>query len=363
MTSSWLSNWKRSAPAARPVPGTSPLATNRVRPILELLEGRCLLTTLTVTSPADSGLGSLRQVIAAAQSGDTIVFSPTLFSSTQTSTSTKKGKPKSPPPPPPAPNTITLATGQLAITKNLTIRGLGVDQLYISGNYASRVFEVARGATVTLSGMTVTKGFASATTGGGILNNGTLTLTNVVIAGNGATYGGGVYNGGGTLHVGSSTLGGNYADGIAGGGIYNAGGIVSIGNSTLSNNRSRYGGGIYNGGGRLTLTNSALSGNAASADYNGRGGYGGGIYNSAGSVTISNSIVSGNRAGAFGLGGGGGGIYNALAGTVTVRDSSSITGNTGSFDGAAEDVNNLGALYCDGASTIGVAVGNAAVQV
>src|SRR5262249_21154357 len=43
-------------------------------PRLELLEDRTVLSTLTVTNPADSGDGSLRAVIATAQSGDQIVF-------------------------------------------------------------------------------------------------------------------------------------------------------------------------------------------------------------------------------------------------------------------------------------------------
>jgi hypothetical protein len=357
LLSSWPQSSKRSAPAARPRTPTAPSRPAGHCPMVESLEGRWLLSTLTVTTPADSGTGSLRNVIATADSGDTIVFSPTLFSSTQTSSSTKKGKGKSPPPPPPPPaNTITLTSGQLALTKNLTIQGLGADQLTISGNYSSRVFDVAQGATVTLSGMTITKGFLQ-TAGGGILNNGTLTITNSTIAGNGAAYGGGVYNAGGTLNVGNSALGGNYADGVAGGGIYNAGGTVAVSNSSLRNNQSLYGGGIYNNGGTMTITNSTLSNNYAHYDYNVRGGYGGGIYNNAGAVTLSNSIISGNAAFVAG------GIYNAAAGTVTVTNSTSITANTGGYDRVTADVNNLGVLYSDGTSTIGTVVGNPAILI
>src|SRR5262245_45050552 len=39
-------------------------------PRLEILEARTVLSTWTITSPADSGAGSLRAAIAAAQSGD-----------------------------------------------------------------------------------------------------------------------------------------------------------------------------------------------------------------------------------------------------------------------------------------------------
>jgi len=45
-------------------------------PRLEALDDRWLPSTLAVTSTQDSGAGSLRAEIAAAQSSDTIVFSP-----------------------------------------------------------------------------------------------------------------------------------------------------------------------------------------------------------------------------------------------------------------------------------------------
>jgi hypothetical protein len=43
----------------------------------------------------------------------------------------------------------------LSITNALTIAGPGADQLTISGNAASRVFEVGIGVTVTLSGQRI----------------------------------------------------------------------------------------------------------------------------------------------------------------------------------------------------------------
>src|SRR5215831_15249170 len=67
-------------------------------PRLEMLEDRTVPSTLTVTSPADSGDGSLRAMIAAAQSGDQIVFDASL-----------RGQ------------TITLTSGELAISKSLDV--------------------------------------------------------------------------------------------------------------------------------------------------------------------------------------------------------------------------------------------------
>ena len=69
-------------------------------PRLEQLEDRTVLSTLTVTNPGDSGDGSLRGMIAVAQSGDQIVYDTGL-----------KGQ------------TISLTSGQLAITQSLDIEG------------------------------------------------------------------------------------------------------------------------------------------------------------------------------------------------------------------------------------------------
>ena len=107
------------------------------RPRLEGLEDRTLLSTVTVTNNDDSGPGSLRAAIAAASSGETINFAPSL-----------RGQ------------TITLTSGELDITQGLDIEGLGADQLSVSGNNSSRVFEVAAGLNVTISGLTVTDGYA-----------------------------------------------------------------------------------------------------------------------------------------------------------------------------------------------------------
>ena len=92
---------------------------------------------MTVTNNLDSGRGSLRYEIAHVHNNDTIAFAPSLDG-----------------------QTITLTTGQLAINKNLTIQGPGAGQLTISGGGAngSRVFDVAGGTNVTLSGLTISNG-------------------------------------------------------------------------------------------------------------------------------------------------------------------------------------------------------------
>src|SRR5487761_1443786 len=135
--------------------------TPRFSPRLEQLEHRALLSTLSVLNAADSGAGSLRDAIAAAQSGDKIVFDPSLNG-----------------------QSIVLTSGELTIDKSLTILGPGADQLTISGNSAGRVFDLTgSGLNVTIRGLTIADGLA--TQGGGIDNAASnLTLSNDVLSGN-----------------------------------------------------------------------------------------------------------------------------------------------------------------------------------
>src|SRR6202041_673962 len=153
--------------------------------------------TDTVTSLADDGsAGTLRSVIAAAASGDTINFSVT--------------------------GTISLTLGQLELSQNLSISGPGATYLAISGdnlNHAEYdVFQVDVGVTASISGVTIESGNGYA---GGILNDGTLTLSSSTLSGNSGFVAGGIFNDG-TLTVSSSTLSGNSAG--YGGGIFNVGG-------------------------------------------------------------------------------------------------------------------------------------------
>ena len=92
----------------------------RCLPSLLALEERTLLSVLTVTNTNDSGSGSLRAEVAAAQSGDTIVFSPKV-----------RGQ------------TITLTSGPIVDTGiNLTLHGPGAGLVTVSGNNQSGIFDL-----------------------------------------------------------------------------------------------------------------------------------------------------------------------------------------------------------------------------
>jgi hypothetical protein len=247
-------------------------AALRFRPQIEVLEGRDVPSTLTVTNNLDNGSkGSLRYEIDRARSRDTIVFAPSLDG-----------------------QTITLTGSELDIAKSLNIQGPGAGLLTISGGRSStsrgsRVFLIEPNANVTLSGLTITGGEGTAlwvegsspidNYGGGIYNGGTLTVSGCTVSGNycdpnsASSYGGGIANFG-TLTVSNSTVSDNYA--------------TEIGDVSLNPPPTNEGGGIYNAG-TLTVSNSTISGNFAFGD-------GGGIYNAgtAAALTVLDSIFSSN---------------------------------------------------------------------
>ena len=233
----------------------------------------------TVINTSDTGEGSLRQAVLNANAiagTDTITFTGSTFTDGNTNN-----------------DTLTLTSGELGLTSDLTIDSSGGDPVTISGNNAFRVFNIGAGATVTLSALTINNGNSSV--GGGIYNNGTLTVSNSTLSGNTASGGGGIWNEGSTLTLNNSTLSSNTAGG-AGGGITINGGTVSLNNSTLSGNTAGdFGGGIDNNG-RLTVSNSTFSGNTAT-------NRGGALWNF-NTLDLSNSTFSGNTAVI------GGGLYN-----------------------------------------------------
>jgi hypothetical protein len=109
--------------------------------------------------------------------------------------------------------------------------------------------------------------------GGGIATSGTTTVNNSEVDSNGASFGGGgIFNFSG------------------GGGTGNSPGILTLNNSRVHDNTARFGGGILN----EVFTNSKLAINASQVVQNTATGTGGGIFNEAGTVSLGAATVTSN---------------------------------------------------------------------
>ena len=274
---------------------------------------------IKVTSNKDSGDGSLREAIIKANANpgaDIINFDSSLQDST-----------------------ISLTSGELIITDNLTITGLGEDKLTIDGKGNNRIFRLkstsVKPRSLTVENLTLANGKATPTevitekrggaiatehqgvlkveqvtfksnvaeNGGGAIHSafeGQLTvidcqfINNKAIAGNNENSGGAItFMGPGQLLVQDSNFVGNR--GINGGAIYNVQGSVKLENSTFTNNdvltatvapktanptMRGYGGAIYND--RLSSPNNTKNGtleiiNSTFEDNKGRAA-GGAVY-------------------------------------------------------------------------------------
>jgi hypothetical protein len=215
---------------------------------LETLEDRSLLSTFTVTNLLDSGAGSLREAVTAANANpgaDSIDFATT--------------------------GTIALTSGRLNITDSLIINGPGASALTVSGEGLSQVFEITGNPTVTIAGLTVANGWIWGSGAGISIAGGTVTLANCTLSGNtahglddywqggngGDGLGGGLYVAGGTLTLDQCTVTGNYAWGGTGLDDYGIWGAYG------GNGHDGLGGGLYIGGGMVHVNQCTISGNHA----------------------------------------------------------------------------------------------------
>ncbi len=283
-------------------------------------------TTWTVQSTADGAATPancpgvncrLRDAIAAAGFGDTINFSLTL------------------------PATILLTSGEITLT-NLTLSGPGAN-LTISGNNATRIFDTE--GDVTIAGLTIRNGNASADNGGAIFNNGNLTLANTTVLSNTGTTGGAIFNSIGTLTLTNTFILSNTATTY--GAIFSYGTLV-ISNTTLTANSASGASSTIGNGGTMTILNSAIYSNTS---VNGPAIYSlyvstvstivsssihhntGGAINTNGALTIISSTITSNVIpAAFG---GGAGIFSNYPLTVT---DSTISNNTVGSNGSGSGI-------------------------
>lgn len=310
--------------------------------------------TLTVTSTADPGSGqcapaacTLRDAINSAAPGDTITFADSLG----------------------YPVTITLDGDELLLYKDLTLLGPGADKLTIDANRASRIFEVANAATITISGLKLINGLVAGAVGGtdqagngtpgGNARGGailvdsasTLQIVRCVVRNNQAVGGegglgvlepsgdggsafGGAVESAGTLMIDASTVADNHATGGSGG----------FGADTAGGDGGNAAGGAIHASGPVQLTdtqllrNQAAAGNGAFSDF-ARGGDGGdargGAVASDGFVVASSVSMAGNNtvggAGGIGQPSGSTGVASAndIATTGTLLSRNSVFASDG----------------------------------
>ncbi len=304
---------------------------------LELLEPRVVLspTIFTVDSigsgTSGSGTsGTLPYVISLANAntstdGSEIEFDPSVFTSS-------------------SPQTITLgATLVLSETAGPeVIDGPGAGLVTVSGNNTSEVFNIAGDTVVSMSGLSIIDG--NGIFGGGLFNEGTLTITNTTFTGNSALYGGAIYTRAlgsdpldGFLTLTGDTFSSNSATAESGAIDNWAGGTVTVTDDTFTGNSAPYGGAIGNEWGSVAVSNSTFSNNTAST------GAGGAIINYnpndafSNSLSVVGSTISGNAAV------NGGGIANGGPDTLSLTNDT-ITGNSVTGTG--------GGLYDDGTTTL-----------
>lgn len=239
-----------------------------------------------VTSGNDSGVGSLRQVIADACPGSVVTFAGGV-------------------------GTVDLTTAELFIGKDLSIDGgAGVVVARQAATPAFRIFTIGSGATVLLDSLSISNGNIG-DDGAGIHNSGNLTVLDSVISGNASTAGNG------------------------GGGIANLG-TLAVDNTTISLNSASFAGGglLQINGGSATLTRCTLSGNSAPQG----GAAASQSLGANASLAITSCTISGNSASTTAPA-----LLNISTGAATTATmtltNSTIANNTGTGDAITTGVN------------------------
>ncbi len=200
---------------------------------------------------------------------------------------------------------------------DLTIRGLGIEQITIDGAGQTRLFEVLADRRLSLSGMTLTGGSGASSMAGGlggaILNYGTLHVADVRLANN-------------------TALDPNPTHAL-GGVIFNeADATLTVTGATFENNRARGGGAIYNRG-IADIANSEFLGNSTAEGSSGGAIHSRGDFGGQGRLTVADSRFEGNISGNHGAG-----IYSTRNDELIVRRSTfleNLAAQTSSAQGGA----------------------------
>lgn len=256
-------------------------------------------------------------------------------------------------------------TGLPVITKNVTVRGSGTT-ITRSGSAAFRLFDVAAGGSLSLSGLTLTHGLAddglngggavdnhgeltvsgvtftadlspspTGASGGAISNSGTLRISSSTFRGNTAQEGGGILNQN-IATITNTRFTGNTATDFGGGGIVNVLGTTTLSHDTFTGNKGPGGGAIDNDA-VVNINDSTFTGNVA-------GDNGGGALQNFGTMRVTRSLVSGNTS-PFGAD-----LYNYFGGSLTVTRSVIANGIGGANCGGGTPVTDGGHNFDSGTS-------------
>lgn len=239
-------------------------------------------STITVSSGADSGDGSLRAALASASSGDTIVFDGV--------------------------TTVTLTSGEISFSQaNITIdggTGVTIERSSAAGTPNFKLLNCsATTGTLTLNGLTFKNGNATSGTnvtgtGGGVYSGCAVEVTNCTFQDNrSSAAGAGLYVNSGDAKLTNCTFTHNISN-SAGGGLYSNGSITLIG-CTFTNNEAVGGnGGGVRAWGSVTATDCTFTGNITRNSANASGG---GIWSN-NNVTLNGCVFIDNIARIHGSG-------------------------------------------------------------
>ena len=266
-------------------------------PFIRLGLASCLVLSLLVTvQPARAAsltvcpfsnvclYQSIKTAVAAAQVGDTIAV--------------KSG---------------TYLEHDIAISMNLTISGDGSGSVTLNAGGNGRGFKISSGATVSISGMTITNGKVVGDNGGGISSNGDLILIDTIVTNNSADLlnsnddmkaeGGGIYASG-FLTMTNSQVTYNHAAYLGAGIALSMGTEANLTNVLIQHNTAQDPNDTYSGSGAGIYLDSFSGTNASNlylyqttVDNNTANRYGGGIFiRPYAKVFILNSTISNNHA-------------------------------------------------------------------
>lgn len=278
----------------------------------------------SVDPAAGGGTGiSLREAVKYSPSGTLITFAPGLSGGTIVLD--------------PAKGQMLLPQSALTIDATTLPGGLTLD-----GNHATRHFDVPTGKSLTLRGLTLTRGNGSGGDGGSIAFGGTLNLDRCTFSGNASSGSGGAIASFGTLRATDCIFSENLSGGV-GGGIEVFSGTAELTRCTLSGNTAGDCGALWMQGNTATLSHCTIAGNRSTGGFTT-----GGILSFSGTLTLQHCTISQNTGN-----GAGGGL--SLQAPATVNVANCIIAGNADPGGTRPDIysSNFPTLNATGTNLIG----------